>query len=102
MNLRSRLTGIATGDQAIFLCREIFQSVGGFPDIDLMEDVALSKILKKRYGHPFCLKRKVLTSSRRWEKHGVLRTILQMWYLRFVYFLGADPNRLALSYRQVR
>ncbi len=101
VNLRSRLTGIATGDQAIFVSRELFQSVHGFPDIDLMEDVALSKSLKQK-GRPICLRKKVVTSSRRWEKNGILRTILKMWYLRLVYFLGADPNRLSLSYRPVR
>ncbi len=101
MNWRSRLTGIATGDQSIFVRRDLFESIGGFPDIDLMEDIALSKILK-RHSRPLCLKQKAFTSSRRWEKHGIVRTILQMWYLRSIYFLGANPNRLALSYRQVR
>ncbi len=101
VNLRSRLTGIATGDQAIFVSRELFQSVCGYPDIDLMEDVALSKSLKQK-GHPICLRKKVLTSSRRWEKNGIFRTILHMWHLRLAYFLGQDPNRLSLSYRPVR
>ncbi len=101
MNLRSRLTGIATGDQAIFVSRELFHSVGGFPDIVLMEDVALSKCLKGK-SRPICLREKVLTSSRRWEKNGILRTVLHMWYLRLVYFLGADPNYLAQTYRPVR
>ncbi len=97
MNWRSRLTGIATGDQAIFVRRELFESVGGFPDIDLMEDIALSKILK-RYGRPLCLRQWVVTSSRRWEKNGVLRTILHMWRLRLAYAFGADPRRLAQLY----
>lgn len=101
MNLRSRLTGIVTGDQAIFVRRQLFESVNGFPDIDLMEDIALSKILK-RHSRPLCIRQKVLTSSRRWEKDGIIRTIVQMWYLRLAYFLGADPNRLALTYRPIR
>lgn len=97
MNWRSRLTGIATGDQAIFVRRELFESVGGFPDIDLMEDIALSKILK-RYGRPLCLRQRVITSSRKWEKKGILCTILHMWHLRLAYALGADPRRLAQLY----
>lgn len=101
MNWRSRLTGIATGDQVIFVSRELFESIGGFPEIDLMEDITLSKILK-RYGRPLCLRQKVITSSRRWEKNGVVRTILQMWYLRLAYFFGANANRLALKYRPIR
>jgi rSAM/selenodomain-associated transferase 2 len=97
MRLRSRLTGIATGDQAIFLRREAFQVVGGFPTIALMEDIAICKRLK-RLGRPLCLRACVTTSGRRWEKHGVLSTILLMWRLRFAYFLGADPNQLARQY----
>lgn len=103
MNLRSRLTGIATGDQAIFVARSAFRAVGGFPDIPLMEDIALSKALKRvgRLGHPVCLATRVSTSGRRWEKHGVWRTISFMWWLRLRYFLGADPVRLALEYGYV-
>jgi rSAM/selenodomain-associated transferase 2 len=97
MRLRSRLTGIATGDQAIFLRREAFQVVGGFPTIALMEDIAICKRLK-RLGRPLCLRACVTTSGRRWEKHGVLSTILLMWRLRFAYFLGADPKQLARRY----
>jgi rSAM/selenodomain-associated transferase 2 len=97
MRLRSRLTGIATGDQAIFLRREAFQVVGGFPTIALMEDIAICKRLK-RLGRPLCLRACVTTSGRRWEKHGVLSTILLMWRLRFAYFLGADPKQLAQQY----
>jgi len=97
MNLRSRLTGIATGDQAIFVRADAFHAAGGFPAIPLMEDVALSKALKRR-GHPICLRARVTTSGRRWETHGVLRTILLMWRLRLAYFLGADPARLARQY----
>lgn len=97
MNWRSRLTGIATGDQGIFVQRQLFQAVSGFPDIDLMEDIALSKILK-RYGRPICLRHRVLTSSRRWEENGILRTIFLMWRLRLSYCLGSGPKRLAQLY----
>jgi rSAM/selenodomain-associated transferase 2 len=98
MNLRSRLTGIATGDQAIFVRRSRFRAMGGFPDIPLMEDVALSETLK-RVGPPLCLRETVQTSSRRWEQHGVYRTMVLMWSLRLAYRLGADPARLADRYR---
>jgi rSAM/selenodomain-associated transferase 2 len=101
MNWRSRLTGIATCDQGIFMQRLLFETVGGFPDIDLMEDIALSKILR-RYGRPVCLRQRVLTSSRRWEENGILRTILLMWRLRLSYFLGSDPRRLAKIYERPR
>jgi rSAM/selenodomain-associated transferase 2 len=97
MGLRSRLTGIATGDQAIFLRRDAFQAVGGFPAVALMEDIAICKRLK-RLGRPLCLRACVTTSGRRWEKNGVLSTILLMWRLRFAYFLGADPKQLARQY----
>ena len=95
MNLRSRLTGIATGDQAMFVRRELFP---GFPEIALMEDIALSRLLKRR-GRPTCLRDRVLTSGRRWESRGVLRTIVLMWGLRLLYFLGASPTRLARFYK---
>ncbi len=97
MNLRSRLTGIATGDQAIFVTRAAFRKVGGFADIPLMEDIRLSRDLK-RIGRPACLAAKVETSGRRWEAHGVWRTILLMWSLRFRYWRGADPADLARLY----
>ncbi|MBK5966702.1 glycosyl transferase [Thiocystis minor] len=97
MNLRSRLTGIATGDQGIFVTRDAFAQVGGFPDLPLMEDIALSKRLR-RLARPACLRPPLLTSSRRWETHGVVRTILLMWRLRLAYALGADPARLARRY----
>ena len=97
MNWRSRMTGIATGDQAIFVTRATFEEAGGFPPIALMEDVALSARLK-RLGHPLCLDAKVTTSPRRWQRHGVLRTVLLMWKLRLAYFFGADPVRLAETY----
>ena len=97
MNARSRLTGIATGDQAIFVRRDAFEQVGHFPDIPLMEDIALSKALK-RISPPLCLRAQVATSGRRWEKNGVLRTIILMWRLRLAYFLGANPATLAKRY----
>lgn len=97
MNVRSRLTGIATGDQGIFVTRSLFDAVGRFPEIALMEDIELSRRLK-RYGRPLCLRHRIAVSARRWETHGVLRTILLMWRLRFAYWLGADPDALALRY----
>lgn len=101
MNRRSRLTGIATGDQAMFVTRSAFTAVGGFPDIPLMEDIALSKRLL-RLSRPVCIAAPVATSGRRWERHGVWHTVLRMWSLRLRYFFGADPGRLALEYGYVR
>jgi len=98
IGVRSRLSGIATGDQAIFVRRDWFTRTGGFPQIPLMEDVALSKALK-RLGPPLCLRETVLTSSRRWEQRGVWRTMALMWRLRLEFWLGADPDRLAERYR---
>jgi len=97
MNARSRLTGIATGDQAIFATRSLFTAAGGYAEIALMEDIALCKQLK-RYGPPLCLRHRLVASGRRWEKHGVVRTILLMWRLRLAYWLGADPGKLAVRY----
>ena len=97
MNFRSRLSGIATGDQGIFVRRALFERVDGYPPIALMEDIALSRSLK-RHGRPFCLRQRLQTSSRRWERDGVWRTILLMWRLRLAYRFGADPDRLARVY----
>lgn len=97
MNRRSRWTGIATGDQGLFMTRSLFEAAGRFPEIALMEDIALTRQLK-RYGLPLCIAHRLTTSGRRWEKHGVWRTILLMWRLRLAYFLGADPDRLAQRY----
>lgn len=97
MNVRSRLTGIATGDQAIFVTKDLFKAAGGFPDIAIMEDITLSGELKKRAA-PLCLKEKVTTSSRRWEQYGIVHTVLRMWLLRARYYLGADPDSLARRY----
>lgn len=97
MNWRSRLTGIATGDQAIFVRRPLFEAMGGYPGIPLMEDIALTKRLKHIH-RPVCLLNRVMTSSRRWERHGVWRTVFLMWRLRLTFFFGADPSRLARHY----
>lgn len=97
MNHRSCLSGIATGDQGIFVRRAVFVQVGGYPAIPLMEDIALSRVLK-RLGRPVCLHQCLLSSSRRWEQRGIWRTIFLMWRLRLAYFLGADPARLARIY----
>ena len=99
MNQRSRLSGIATGDQAIFVRRDAFHTVGGFPLIPLMEDVALSSALR-RFGRPYCSRIRVRTSARRWEQFGVLPTVLQMWHLRYRFWRGDDPRELAQQYRQ--
>jgi len=98
MNLRSRITGIATGDQGIFVKRAVFTAVGGFPEIPLMEDIALSRALKQ-HAHPICLRTRLVTSSRRWERDGIVRTILLMWWLRFAYWRGVSPERLAAHYQ---
>lgn len=97
MNLRSRLTGIATGDQGIFVTRAAFDKAGGFPALALMEDVALSARLKHE-SRPLCLRARVLASSRKWQREGALRTIWLMWRLRLAFFLGADPSDLARRY----
>lgn len=97
MNMRSRLTGICTGDQAIFMRRAAFERVCGYADIPLMEDIALSRALRQ-LSRPACIRKKVVTSSRRWERHGIVRTIVRMWFLRLCYFFGADPARLARLY----
>lgn len=101
MNHRSRLTGIATGDQGIFVNRETFTTIGGFPAQPLMEDVAISARLL-RVSRPICLDARITTSGRRWEQHGVWRTIFLMWHLRFKYFMGADPAYLHRIYYGTR
>lgn len=99
MNWRSRLTGIATGDQVIFITKKLFESVGRYPAIPLMEDIALCKVLKK-ISPPICLNAKVISSGRRWEQFGVFKTILLMWSLRLRYYLGEDPQALASLYNK--
>ena len=97
MNLRSRVTGIATGDQGIFVRRQSFEQIGGFSDIPLMEDIDLSKRLKS-LSPPVCHKTTLLASSRRWESKGIIRTTLVMWQLRLRYALGTAPAELARLY----
>ena len=101
MNLRSRLTGIATGDQALFMTRAAFEAAGGFPDIALMEDVAICKRLKC-ISPPACLRKIVVTSARRWTERGTFATIVLMWRLRLGFALGADPRALARRYERPR
>lgn len=97
MNLRARLTSVATGDQALFVERELFQEIGGFPVLPLMEDIAISKMLR-RSGRPARPAGLATTSSRRWEENGLISTILLMWKLRFLYFVGVEPLRLREMY----
>jgi len=97
MNLRARITGIATGDQGIFIARVLYEKVGGIPAMPLMEDIALSRTLK-RFSRPAVIKQKLASSPRRWEEHGIARTILMMWGLRLAYFFGVAPARLAKYY----
>lgn len=94
MNLRSRLSAIATGDQVLFIHREAWHAVGGYPDIALMEDVEISRRLKRRVGRPACLRARVLVSARRWHARGVARTVLLMWSLRALYWAGVSPKTL--------
>jgi rSAM/selenodomain-associated transferase 2 len=101
MNLRSRASAICTGDQALFMRRDAFEAVGGFPAQELMEDVEISRRLRRR-GRPACLRLRVRTASRRWLRHGVLRTVLLMASLRLRYALGAEPAALARLYRDAR
>ena len=97
MNLRSRWSGIATGDQTLFVDQALFHDLGGFPEIALMEDVALSARLRK-VARPRCLTEQVTTSTRKWRTDGVVRTVLLMWWLRLAFALGADPDTLARMY----
>ena len=101
MNVRSRMTRISTGDQAIFVRRAIFQRLGGFSDIPIMEDIDFSARLK-RTGRTVAIREQVITSFRRWERRGPLRTVLLMWSLRFLYWIGVSPHRLARFYAAVR
>ena len=101
MNHRSRLSGICTGDQAMFVRRAVFESMGGFADMPLMEDIEFSRRLKQQ-GAIVPLRETVITSFRRWEQQGPLRTILRMWFLRFFYWVGWDPQRLQQYYNHAR
>jgi len=98
MNLRSRITSVATGDQAIFIKRSLFEKVGGYPEIALMEDIAISKQLR-RVVKQVCVRNKGVTSSRRWEDRGVIKTLLLMWKLRLYYFFGMSPQKISRMYR---
>ncbi|WP_290649898.1 TIGR04283 family arsenosugar biosynthesis glycosyltransferase [Aquisalimonas sp.] len=97
MNWRSRLTGIATGDQGLFVSRRLFDSVGGFPELPLMEDIAMAQALRAK-ALPVCLRQRLITSARRWQDHGTWRTVLLMWRLRMAFFLGEDPAELHRRY----
>lgn len=99
INLRSRWTRIATGDQAIFMTRPLFERLGGFADQPLMEDIELCRRLKALGIRPACVSARVTTSGRRWEQRGVWRTIALMWWLRWRYWRGAAPTDLAKAYR---
>jgi rSAM/selenodomain-associated transferase 2 len=101
INCRSRLTKVGTGDQAIFVRREVFERIGGYPDIALMEDIAFCRALKRR-GEIACLRTRVVTSARRWESDGVWRTIVRMWTLKFLYLAGVPPARLKQFYADKR
>lgn len=101
ISLRSRLTRVATGDQAIFVRRAVFERVGGYPPLPLMEDIAFSRALK-RVGRVACLRAAVTTSARRWQRDGIARTILLMWALRLAYYVGVSPARLARAYAHTR
>jgi rSAM/selenodomain-associated transferase 2 len=101
ISLRSRLSKVGTGDQGIFVRREVFQRMGGFPEIPLMEDIAFCRALK-RLGEVACLRSKVITSARRWESDGVWRTIFRMWLLKSLYLMGVSPARLKKFYVDTR
>lgn len=101
INFRSRLSGIATGDQGIFVMRTFFEQIGGFPLMPLMEDIQFSK-QAKAHSRPVCLSQRLVTSSRRWEQNGIFKTVWLMWRLRLAFYLGADPHQLAQRYRNTR
>jgi rSAM/selenodomain-associated transferase 2 len=101
MNVRSCITGICTGDQAIFTRRDVFAMLGGYSMMPLMEDIEFCRRLK-RIARPACIRAKAITSARRWQRHGTIRTILKMWYLRLLYWLGVSPSRLVRCYRDAR
>lgn len=102
MNHRSSVTSIATGDQALFIQRKLFEELGGFSDIPIMEDIDFCKRLKAMGCQPYCSELAVTTSARRWLSRGVIRTVVLMWWLRLAYFFGAKPKWLARQYRQIR
>lgn len=97
INLRSRKTSVATGDQVLFFRRDFFQSLGGFPEIPLMEDIAISKLARQQAAAK-CIPERVITSSRRWEKNGILKTVILMWFLRLAFWIGVKPDKLHRLY----
>jgi rSAM/selenodomain-associated transferase 2 len=97
MNIRSRVTGIATGDQGIFVYRKVFNQINGYANIELMEDIEISKRLKK-ISQPVCLTSQITTSSRKWEQKGIVKTMVLMWFLRLAFFIGVSPRRLSSIY----
>ncbi|MBF0160479.1 MAG: TIGR04283 family arsenosugar biosynthesis glycosyltransferase [Magnetococcales bacterium] len=102
MNLRSCLTSIATGDQAIFVSRDQFWQLGGFPEIPIMEDIAFCRLAKASLSSPLCIRTPVVTSGRRWQRHGIWTTIGLMWGMRLAYWLGVAPERLVRWYGDLR
>jgi rSAM/selenodomain-associated transferase 2 len=101
INLRSRWSGLFTGDQGLFVRRDVFESLGGYPDQPLLEDLALARAMKRR-GRTAALRLRVSSSARRWQRHGVLRTVSLMWWIRALYFFGVAPTRIARLYSQAR
>jgi rSAM/selenodomain-associated transferase 2 len=101
INLRSRWSGLFTGDQGLFIRREVFESLGGYPDQPLLEDLALARALKRR-GRTAALRLRLRTSARRWQRHGLARTVLLMWWIRWLDALGVPPERIARLYVDVR
>jgi rSAM/selenodomain-associated transferase 2 len=101
ISLRSRISRTGTGDQAIFARKKIFDSLGGFPDMPICEDLDFARRLK-RAGHVACLRSKVITSARRWRQGGIMRTAMRMWIIRSLYLAGVSPKRLARMYSDVR
>jgi rSAM/selenodomain-associated transferase 2 len=101
ISMRSRLSQVATGDQGVFVRKIIFQQLGGFPDIPLMEDIALSRMLKRK-GKIACLRSRVITSARRWEREGLWSTIVRMWWLKLLYSCGISPHALKRYYGDAR
>jgi rSAM/selenodomain-associated transferase 2 len=101
INLRSRWSGVFTGDQGLFIRRDVFENLGGFPDQPLLEDLELSRAMR-RGGPVAALRQRLHTSARRWQRHGVIRTVALMWWIRALYFLGVSPGRLARIYRDAR
>jgi rSAM/selenodomain-associated transferase 2 len=101
INLRSRWSGVFTGDQGLFIRRDVFDKLGGFPEQPLLEDLVLSRAMR-RHGPVAPLRQRLHTSARRWQLHGIVHTIALMWWIRTLYFLGVSPGRLARLYRDAR